>query len=47
MLNKLVDKELERANVIHGPYFPTVEHTLTVLREEVEEVFLKAEGELE
>ena len=38
MLNKLIDKELERANVMHGPYFPTVEHTLTVLREEVEEV---------
>ena len=38
MLNKLIDKELERANVIHGPHFPTVEHTLTVLREEVEEV---------
>lgn len=38
MINKLIDKELERSNVIHEPYFPTVEHTLTVLREEVEEV---------
>ena len=38
MLNKLIDKELERSNVIHESFFPTVEHTLTVLREEVEEV---------
>jgi hypothetical protein len=37
MLEKLIEKELERANAKHKPYFPTIEHTLTVLREEVEE----------
>ena len=34
----LVAEELTRANEIHGDTFPSVEHGMTVLREEVEEV---------
>lgn len=36
-LEEMVSEELERANTKHESYFPTIEHTLTVLREEVEE----------
>ena len=37
-LEEMVSEELERANKKHGGEFPTIEHTLTVLREEIEEV---------
>ena len=36
--NLLVEKELTRANEIHGETFPSVEHAMSVFREEVEEV---------
>ena len=36
-LEEMVSEELERANEKHGGEFPTIEHTLTVLREEIEE----------
>lgn len=37
-MEKLIEKELERANAKHGIHFPTIEHSLSVIREEVEEV---------
>ena len=37
-IKELVDKELIRSTHIHESTFPSVEHALTVLREEVEEV---------
>ena len=37
-LEEMVSEELERANEKHGGEFPSIEHTLTVLREEIEEV---------
>lgn len=37
-IHGLTKRELERANNIHGDKFPSVEHAITVIREEVSEV---------
>ena len=37
-IKKLVNEELNKANEKYGNKFPTVEHALSVIREEVEEV---------
>jgi hypothetical protein len=36
-LEEIVTEELKKANEKHGGKFPSIEHTLTVLREEIEE----------
>lgn len=37
-LEEMVSEELERANVKHLPYFPSMEHAMFVIQEEVKEV---------